>query len=60
LAFERARRNEMFRLSRRRGVRQVFVGGRHLGGYDELRVREARGEPTIALAGAPVETAHST
>jgi glutaredoxin 3 len=39
-----AQRQEMMRRSRRHSVPQIFVGAQHVGGYDELRMLEARGE----------------
>jgi glutaredoxin 3 len=39
-----AQRHEMIRRSQRHSVPQIFVGAHHIGGYDELRTLEARGE----------------
>ncbi len=39
-----ARRAEMERLSRRRTVPQIFIDGEPIGGYDDARLLEARGE----------------
>lgn len=47
---ERGMRERMIELSGRRTVPQVFIGGRHVGGYDELHALEANGrlDPLIA------------
>ena len=45
-----ARRREMTDLSGRRTVPQIFVGGRHIGGYSELSALEAAGELDSLLA----------
>ena len=37
-------REEMERKSSRRTVPQIFIGDRHVGGYDDLRVLQERGE----------------
>ena len=39
-----ARRMEMEQLSRRRTVPQIFIDGQPIGGYDEARLLDARGE----------------
>ena len=39
-----ARRREMETRSGRRTVPQIFIGGRHVGGYDDLRLLDQRGE----------------
>jgi glutaredoxin 3 len=41
---EPARRAEMERLSRRRSVPQIFIGERHVGGFDDMARMEHRGE----------------
>lgn len=38
------RRDEMVRLSQRRTVPQIFINGRHIGGYMELVELDRRGE----------------
>jgi glutaredoxin 3 len=38
------RRAEMERLSRRRTVPQIFIDGRSIGGYDDVRRLDATGE----------------
>jgi glutaredoxin 3 len=40
----RERRREMELLSGRRNVPQIFIGDRHIGGYDDLRALEVSGE----------------
>lgn len=37
-------RAEMIRLSGRRTVPQIFIGGRHLGGFEELYALDRAGE----------------
>lgn len=39
-----ARRAEMEKLSRRRTVPQIFIDGEPIGGYDDARLLDARGE----------------
>jgi glutaredoxin 3 len=43
-------REEMQRRSGRTSVPQIFVGERHLGGYDDTRALDARGELDPLLA----------
>lgn len=50
--FHPSRRDEMTRLSGRRTVPQIFVGDRHIGGFDDLRALETSGE-LDALLEAP-------
>lgn len=38
------RRKEMEELSRRRTVPQIFIGGRHVGGFDDLAALQERDE----------------
>jgi glutaredoxin 3 len=38
------KRREMEVKSRRRTVPQIFIGGRHVGGYDELRALDLAGQ----------------
>ena len=46
-----ARREEMIERSRRKTVPQIFIGDRHVGGYDDLAALEAAGEldPLLGL-----------
>ena len=44
------RRQQMFDLSGRRTVPQIFVGGKHIGGYTELSALETKGELDSLLA----------
>jgi thioredoxin reductase (NADPH) len=48
-----AARAEMIARSRRRTVPQIFIGDRHVGGFDELSALEASGrlDPLLGLAG---------
>jgi glutaredoxin 3 len=46
-----AKRAEMEALSSRSSVPQVFVGDRHIGGFDELCELDKRGELDKILAG---------
>ena len=45
-----ARRNEMTTRTGRRTVPQIFVGDRHVGGYDELSALDRDGKLTQLLA----------
>lgn len=38
------KRREMEQLSRRRTVPQIFIGGKSVGGYDDIRMLDAMGE----------------
>ena len=49
---EPARRDEMVRKSGRRTVPQIWIGGRHVGGSDELHDLEGSGELDKLLAKA--------
>lgn len=49
---EPARREEMVRRSGRRTVPQIFIGATHVGGYDDLRALEDRGELEALIAAA--------
>lgn len=42
--FDAAKRKEMIARSGRRTVPQIFIGGRHVGGFDELAALEKRGD----------------
>jgi glutaredoxin 3 len=44
-------RQEMERLSGRRTVPQIFIGGRSIGGFEELYTLERSGELDSLLAG---------
>ena len=41
---EPGRREEMIRRTGRRTVPQIFIGDRHIGGFDDLAALDARGE----------------
>ncbi len=45
------RRAEMIERSGRRTVPQIFVGKRHIGGFDDLQALEKAGELDALLAG---------
>lgn len=49
---ESARRAEMMRKSGRRTVPQIWIGGRHVGGCDDLYALEEAGELDRLLAAA--------
>lgn len=49
---EPARREEMVKMSGRRTVPQIWIGGRHVGGSDELHDLEHSGELDQLLAKA--------
>jgi len=44
------RRQQMIELSGRSTVPQIFVGGRHVGGYNQLKALESKGELDALLA----------
>lgn len=46
------RREEMIARSGRRTVPQIFIGDRHIGGYDDLHALDVRGELDALLAPA--------
>jgi glutaredoxin 3 len=48
-------RKEMVERSGQRTFPQVFVGDRHLGGYDDLAALDATGELDPLLAGEPTK-----
>lgn len=45
------RREEMMRITGRRTVPQIFIGERHVGGFDDLAELDAGGELDPMLAG---------
>jgi glutaredoxin 3 len=53
--FDRERKREMIERSGRRTVPQIFIGDRHIGGYDDLAALDARGEldPLLAASEPP-------
>jgi GrxC family glutaredoxin len=53
--FDAERKREMIERSGRRTVPQIFVGDRHIGGFDELSALEDRGELNTLLAAAKAE-----
>ena len=50
---EPARRAEMMERTGRRTVPQIFVGSRHIGGYDELRSLDLSGQLDSMLKESP-------
>ncbi len=52
VGLEPERRAEMVERSGRTTVPQIWIGERHVGGYDDLSALEARGELDGLLAGA--------
>jgi GrxC family glutaredoxin len=48
--FEAGRRDEMIERSGRRTVPQIFIDGRHVGGYDDLSALDESGELDRLLA----------
>jgi GrxC family glutaredoxin len=50
---DRARREEMERLSSRRTVPQIFIDGRSMGGFDDIRRMDAAGELDRLLGISP-------
>jgi glutaredoxin 3 len=46
-----ARRSEMMERSGRRTVPQIWIGERHVGGFDDLRALDQAGELDALLAG---------
>lgn len=55
--FEPARRDEMVRLSGRQTIPQIFIDGAHVGGYDDLRALDQRGELDRLMAAAQAQPA---
>ncbi len=55
-----AARNEMIARSRRRTVPQIWIGDRHVGGFDELAALETAGklDALLGLAGGPRASEH--
>jgi len=51
--FDGERKREMIRKSGRQTVPQIFIGDRHVGGYDDLSALDARGELDPLLAPEP-------
>jgi glutaredoxin 3 len=48
--FEEGRRDEMIERSGRRTVPQIFIDGRHIGGFDDLSALDKTGELDRLLA----------
>jgi glutaredoxin 3 len=48
---EPERRAEMMELSGRRTVPQIFIGDKHVGGYDDLKALDSTGELDELLSG---------
>lgn len=47
---EPERRNEMMERTGRRTVPQIYIGDRHVGGFDDLSLLDRQGELTALLA----------
>lgn len=61
VAFDAGKRAEMIeRAMGLRTVPQIFIHGRHVGGYDELAALECEGKFDALLAGAPEILAEET
>jgi glutaredoxin 3 len=50
---EPARRDEMMEKTGRRTVPQIYIGDRHVGGYDDLVALDRAGKLAPLLAGEP-------
>lgn len=46
-----AQRDEMMRITGRRTVPQIYIGDRHVGGFDDISALDAGGELDPLLAG---------
>jgi glutaredoxin 3 len=51
--FDSGHRDEMMERSGRRTVPQIFIDGRHIGGFDDLNALDENGELDRLLAAAP-------
>ncbi len=49
------REAEMIGRSKRRTVPQIFIGGVHVGGFDDLQALQVDGELSPMVVGQPVE-----
>jgi glutaredoxin 3 len=50
---DEAQRNKMMEITGRRTVPQIFIGGTHVGGCDDLMALDAKGGLLPLLQGAP-------
>jgi glutaredoxin 3 len=57
VVFDPARRSEMLQLSGRRTIPQIFIDGAHIGGYDDLKALDQRGELDRLMAAAQAQSA---
>ena len=59
---DQEKRAEMQQLSGRRTVPQIWIGERHVGGYDDLRSLDRAGElaPLLGVAGTAANSAATT
>lgn len=57
--FDIERKREMIERSGRRTVPQIFIGDRHIGGYDDLSALDGSGELSRLLAGSASSTART-
>ena len=55
--FDAERKREMIERSGRRTVPQIFIGDRHIGGFDDLSALDDSGELDGLLAGAAASAA---
>ncbi|NHA15827.1 glutaredoxin 3 [Thioalkalivibrio sp. XN279] len=55
---DRAARSEMEDRSGRRTVPQIFIGDRHIGGYDDLRALDTAGQLDPLLLAEPAAAKH--
>lgn len=55
--FDAERKREMIERSGRRTVPQIFIGDRHIGGFDDLSALDDNGELDGLLAGAAASAA---
>ena len=54
--FDPERKNEMIQKSGRRTVPQIFIDGRHIGGFDDLSALDSSGELDGLLTAGKSET----
>ena len=57
---DRAARSEMEERSGRRTVPQIFIGDRHIGGYDDLRALDSAGQLDPLLTVEPAAANHQS
>jgi glutaredoxin 3 len=57
VVFDPMRRDEMLQLCGRRTIPQIFIDGAHIGGYDDLKALDQRGELDRLMAAAQAQSA---